>query len=213
MMITSRICGLGLLLLAAGCAGTGKAPPSGPVAAKPAGDAVAIKPETPPASTPATPAAPVIKPDVPVASAPAVAPAPAAPTEKNDAVAAPAPKPAPAAKPVAPPVAKPTPPPAAKPAPLDLAALEKRLKETNAVGVLTKLTLKNQVDDLLERFKAHYDGRVKTTLAQLRQPYETLILKVLSALQDGDPALARAVADSREAIWAILSDPDKFRSL
>jgi hypothetical protein len=29
-------------------------------------------------------------------------------------------------------------------------------------------------------------------------------------LQDGDPALAHAINASREAIWGILSDRDKF---
>jgi hypothetical protein len=100
-----------------------------------------------------------------------------------------------------------------KPPPLDLAALEKRLKETNAIGVFTKLTLKNQVDSLLDQFREYYQGRVKTTLAQLRQPYDQLLLKVLSLLQDSDPPLARAIVESREAIWGILSDPDKFRNL
>jgi hypothetical protein len=213
MMVMSRICGLGLLLLVAGCAGTEKALPSGAAAVKPAGDAVASRQETLPAPKSVVPATPVAKPDVPVAGAPAATPTPAEPIGKNDVIAPPAPKPAPTAKPAAPSAAKPAPPPAAKSPPLDLAALEKRLKETSAVGVFTKLTLKNQVDDLLERFKAHYDGRAKTTLAQLRQPYESLIFKMLAALQDGDPSLAKAVADSREAIWAILSDPNKFRDL
>lgn len=214
MMIVSRIGGLGFLLLAAGCAGTGKAPPAD-VAAKPAREeaVVASKQDARPVPTPAVPAVPVVKPEVPVASATGATPAPAKPADKNGAVAVPAPKPAPVAKPAAPPAAKPAPPPVPKPPALDLAGLEKRLKETGAIGVFTKLTLKNQVDDLLERFKAHYEGRARTTLAQLRQPYESLIFKVLAALQDGDPSLAKAVADSREAIWAILSDPDKFRNL
>lgn len=126
--------------------------------------------------------------------------------------AVPAPKPAaPAAKPA--PGAKPAPAPAPKPPALDLVTLEKRLKETSAIGLMTKLALKNQVDELLDRFRAHYDGRVKTTVAQLRQPYDMLILKVLSLLQDGDPSLASAIADSREAIWGILTDPGRFRNL
>ena len=100
-----------------------------------------------------------------------------------------------------------------KPPALDLATLETRLKETSAIGVFTKLTLKNQVDDLLNRFRAYYGGRAKTTLAELRQPYDLLILKVLALLQDGDPSLARAVADSREAMWGILADPAKFKAL
>jgi len=102
---------------------------------------------------------------------------------------------------------------AAKPPAMDLTLLEKRLKETSAIGVFTKLTLKNQVDDLLTEFKAYYQGRAKTTLAQLRQPYDQLILKVLSLLQDSDPPLARQIAESREAIWGILSDPEKFKNL
>lgn len=97
--------------------------------------------------------------------------------------------------------------------PLDLTALETRLKETKAIGVFTKITIKNQVDDLLEQFRAYYQGRAKTTLAELRRPYDGLVLKVLSLLQDGDPELARAVLASREAIWGILADPNKFATL
>ncbi|MDO8597251.1 MAG: hypothetical protein Q7R45_11570 [Sulfuricaulis sp.] len=97
--------------------------------------------------------------------------------------------------------------------PLDLTALETRLKETKAIGVFTKITLKNQVDDLLDQFRAYYQGRAKTTLAELRQPYDRLLLKVLSLLQDGDPELARAIVTSREAIWSVLADPAKFATL
>ena len=97
--------------------------------------------------------------------------------------------------------------------PLDLTALETRLKETKAIGVFTKITLKNQVDDLLDQFRSYYQGRAKTTLAELRQPYDRLLLKVLSLLQDGDPELARAIVTSREAIWSILADPAKFATL
>ena len=96
---------------------------------------------------------------------------------------------------------------------LDLTALETRLKETKAIGVFTKITLKNQVDDLLDQFRAYYQGRTKTTLTELRQPYDRLLLKVLSLLQDGDPELARAIVASREAIWNILADPNKFATL
>ena len=107
----------------------------------------------------------------------------------------------------APVTAKPGPP------PLDLSSLEKRLRETEAIGAFTKLTLKNQVNGLLDQFRAYYQGRSKTTLAALREPYDLLLLKVLSLLQDSDPALASAIVASREAIWGILSDPVKFSKL
>jgi hypothetical protein len=102
---------------------------------------------------------------------------------------------------------------ATKPTALDLASLEKRLKETSAIGVFTKLTLKNQVDDLLNQFRAFYQDRRNTTLADLRQPYDLLILKVLALLQDADPSLASEIRESREAIWGILSDPAEFSKL
>jgi hypothetical protein len=99
---------------------------------------------------------------------------------------------------------------AAAPA-LDLAALEQRLKDTRAIGVFSKLSLKNQVDDLLNEFRAFYGGQARTSLAELRQRYDLLLLKVLSLLQDGDPPLASAISTSREAIWGVLADRDKFQ--
>lgn len=96
---------------------------------------------------------------------------------------------------------------------LDIDSLENRLRETEAIGFMTKLTLKSQVDELLKRFRAYYDGAESVQLTQLRQPYDTLILKVLALLQDKDPALAKEIASSREAIWGILTDREKFLKL
>ncbi len=58
-----------------------------------------------------------------------------------------------------------------------------------------------------------YSKKSKATLAELRQKYDLLLLKVLSLLQDGDPQLAAAISASREAIWGILADPQKFSTL
>jgi len=100
------------------------------------------------------------------------------------------------------------------PAPaLDLTSLEQRLKDTHAIGVFTKLSLKNQVDDLLAAFRAFHNKQAGKSLTQLRQQYDGLLLKVLSLLQDGDPSLAAAISSSREAIWGILTDPQKFSKI
>jgi hypothetical protein len=99
------------------------------------------------------------------------------------------------------------------PPPLDLTSLEKRLNETRAIDVLDKLAVRNQVDDLLSQFRAFYQGRLKTTLAELRRPYDLLVLNLISLLQDNDPSLAAAVAASREAIWGILADRAKFATI
>lgn len=142
------------------------------------------------------------------------------PEPKREAKAEPKPKtrPAPstaAAQPAQQPKAPsttPTPAPAAakQPAPLDLASLEERLKETDAIGLLTKLSLKNQVDDLVGEFRAYHRGVRPPTLSQLRPAFELLLMKVLSLLQDKDPALAHDVSTSREAIWSVLTDPHKL---
>jgi len=79
--------------------------------------------------------------------------------------------------------------------------------------MFTKIALKNQVEDLLDQFREYYAGKLKTSLAELRRPYDRLLLKVLALLQDGDPDLARAVVDSREPIWSILADPARFATL
>jgi hypothetical protein len=152
-------------------------------------------PITPPAAPPPVSLAPsAAKSDRPAVSEAAKAPASAAPPQATKATAAPA------AKPPGPP-------------PLDLKSLETRLRETNAIGVYTKLTLKNQVDDLLDAFRAYYKGQAKSTLADLRRAYDLLVLKVIALLQDADPPLASAIATSREAIWGILSDPVKFATV
>ena len=212
LMPLVRVAGVLAVLLAAGCAGMDRAPREPARAEVAQGKAPApkpqpaeVKPEKPivvkPVQVAPTPDVPVVaKPEAPMAQPEAPAAKPAA-----KAAATPAPKePAPKKEVVTPPPPKPTAP------TLDLAGLEKKLKETPAIGVFTKLTIKNQVDALLEQFRGFYQGRTKTTLAQLRQPYDQLLLKVLSLLQDSDPPLAREIAQSREAIWGILSDPDKF---
>lgn len=96
---------------------------------------------------------------------------------------------------------------------LDLKTLTAQLKATKAIGFLTKITLKNQVDDLLDRFGEYYEGKSKLSMTDLRQSYELLMMKVLSLLQDKDRDLASAIVSSREAIWALLANPTTFATL
>ena len=96
---------------------------------------------------------------------------------------------------------------------LDLKTLEEQLKHTKAIGFFTKITLKNQVDDLLDQFREYYEGRAKLTMKDLRRSYDLLMMKVLSLLQDADQTLASAIVSSREAIWGLLADPTSFATL
>jgi len=240
-MTMARLGGVLCVLLMAGCAVIGRAPEreAHPETAMP-GPSASIEPAAslsvpplagPPAEAPAPAPPPAPAPqslaDTPppaqttqasratVAAKP-VAPAPKAPTRTPP---APAPATERASAPVSPVAPPKAPAPAAalaKPAaspPLDLKSLETRLRETKAIGVFTKLTVKNQVDDLLERFRAFYKGRLKTTLAELRRAYDMLVLKVLALLQDADAPLASDLAASRESIWGVLSNPEKFSTL
>ncbi|QJR15887.1 hypothetical protein [Usitatibacter palustris] len=135
--------------------------------------------------------------------APEVVPPKAAPPAKT-AAATPAPsKPAPVAVPA-------KAPPAAAPPSLDLKTLESRLRGSSAIGVMTKLALKNQVDDLVKRFKAYHDGSRPPQLAELRPSYELLVMKFMTLLQDKDAALAKDINASREAIWGLLADREKL---
>lgn len=192
LMFVVSIIVLLLMLIAAGCVGvkhtpTPTAAPAAQTVTETVTETVAVEPSTTPPTEPT-----VAKSELPETKIPAKAPV---------------------ERPVKKPSATPRPEMKETPPPLDLTTLETRLKETKAIGVFTKIALKNQVDDLLNQFRAYYQGRVKTTLADLRQPYELLILKVLALLQDGDPELAHAIVASREAIWGILADPAKFATL
>lgn len=92
-------------------------------------------------------------------------------------------------------------------------ALKAQLRETKAIGVFTKISLKNKVDDLMKQFREYYQGKTTLSMKQLRQSYDLLLMKVLSLLQDSDQKLASAIVASREAIWGLLSDQKKFDAL
>ncbi|MGE0822081.1 MAG: hypothetical protein AB7G75_07850 [Candidatus Binatia bacterium] len=97
--------------------------------------------------------------------------------------------------------------------PLNLAELEKRIRETDALGFFTKLSLKNQVDSLLSRFNAYHKGKSDLSIAQLRERYNLLLLKLVSLLEDDDAQLSHDIFTSREAIWKVLVDPEQFAQL
>jgi hypothetical protein len=171
---------------------------------------VAATPETAkaPQTAKATPA--TAKPPSPASKAPATTKAKPAPvTTAKTPSSATKPQPAPPKQ-----AAATTPPkqPAAAPT-LDLAALEARLKQTKAIGLMTKVSLKNKVDDLLDEFRQHHSGKPMPTVAELRRSYDLLMMKVLSLLQDHDQQLASDILSSRERIWGMLADPKTFAAL
>lgn len=217
------VAGLVGLVSLAGCSGLRPGPPPGEAAAAKSAPAPAspTSNSAPAAAAHPPPGAPTGAPTAATATlAPATAESPAAKAATPAGAGAAKPQVAASGKPPSVPAAEAataakTPAGAVKPATaaLDLPALEQRLRDTHAIGVFTKLSLKNQVDDLLGEFRAFHGGRSRPPLTDLRQHYDLLLMKVLTLLQDGDPPLASAILASREAIWAMLSDPEKFHKI
>jgi hypothetical protein len=209
-MRTLTVTGLLAAVCMAGCATVPPRAPAATEAAAPARPAVIVPEAAPPAAPVQLPT--VVQspssnqiPNAPPTAAPKPKPPvqPGTPAKPSAPVAV---APVAAAKPqvVAPPVPIPT---------LDLTSLELRLRDTKAIGVFTKLSLKNQVDDLLGDFRALYKRAKPPPGPEFRQRYDLLLLKVLTLLQDGDPPLAAAISSSKEAIWGILCDPDKLSKI
>jgi len=192
-MSASRICLVAAIALGLNaCAGRRDIPaPSPPLTnASPAPDSAA--PAIAPATKQPTPGA------VPRSSSTTPVPKVVPPVVKTPAPITRAPQPA------APPAASPT---------LNLDTLTKQLKETKAIGLFSKLALKNQIEDLLDEFRKYYQGNSKMDMAELRRSYNLLLMKVLSLLQDEDQKLSSEIVSSREAIWNLLADPKKFATL
>ena len=187
-------------------------PPATPLPATPQAAAAPVAPPTPPPDTPqraSAPAAAATPPAVTPPPAPAAVPARVTPPVAST-VATPVAR---APNPVTPPViASPVAAPAA-PVTLDLDELKERLRATKAIGLFTKISLKNKVDDLLDQLSGLHGGKTPPTMTELRQSYNLLMMKVLSLLQDKDQTLASTIVSSREVIWGLLADPKTFATL
>ena len=81
--------------------------------------------------------------------------------------------------------------------------LVERVKQTDAIGVFTKLAIRSEALDLIDMVKRHRQNAAGFTLARLRSGFDGLLLKVL-ALLDGDPGLAQVIYQAREQLWQSL---------
>ena len=95
----------------------------------------------------------------------------------------------------------------------DINALVARLRGTKAIGFFTKLALKNQIDDLMDRFRRFHAHEEETPLEKLRDQFNLLFMKVVTLLQDREPALGQEIAKGREILWGKLADPQEFARL
>ena len=95
----------------------------------------------------------------------------------------------------------------------DLNALVSRISQSKALGLFTKLSLKHDIDGLLENVRKYHDGSGDGSLEQLRERYDVLVHKLMILLQEKDGELAKSIDDGRDNLWAMLSDHEKFASI
>ena len=82
--------------------------------------------------------------------------------------------------------------------------LIERLKSTKAIGLFTKLALKDDVEDLMENIRK---ADPKSDLSKSRSEFDGLVLKTLTLLDDKDPTLAEDIYVARDQIWqSIIED-------
>ena len=95
----------------------------------------------------------------------------------------------------------------------DLDALVDQIAHSKALGFLTKLSLKRDIDGFLKDVRNYHEGKGGNSLEQLRERYDVLVHKLVVLLQDGDRALVKSIDDSRDKLWAVIADEKKFASL
>ncbi|HKJ83518.1 MAG TPA: hypothetical protein VJ961_05825 [Mariprofundaceae bacterium] len=83
--------------------------------------------------------------------------------------------------------------------------LIERLKKSDAIGFLTKLTLRSDAVDLVDMVKAYKRDASRYSLADLHARFNGLLLKVLALLND-DPKLSKDISMAREDIWKSLME-------
>ncbi len=82
--------------------------------------------------------------------------------------------------------------------------LEERLKNTDAIGFFTKLAIRNDIVDLVNKIKQYRKkSMLKAKMKEIRARFDGLLLKIIALLEE-DPDLSRDLYVGRESIWESL---------
>ena len=95
----------------------------------------------------------------------------------------------------------------------DLDTLIDRVSSSKFLGFFTKISLKQDIDRLLDSIRDFHGGSGEGSLEQARERYDAMAHKLIILLQDKDEELAKSIDDGRESLWAILSDKKKFADI
>jgi len=87
---------------------------------------------------------------------------------------------------------------------VDLDTLKLRLKSSKAIGLFTKLEIRNDIVGLVDDIHRYREqDLLEVKLAEVRSSFDSLLLKMVDLLK-GDPMLSRDLYTGREHIWESL---------
>ncbi len=87
---------------------------------------------------------------------------------------------------------------------IDMEILTSRLKKTSAIGLFTKLAIRNDVTDLMDNVKRYRKKSILVAkMKEIREAFEGLLFKIIALLEE-DPELSRDMYVGRESIWKSL---------
>ena len=92
----------------------------------------------------------------------------------------------------------------------DLEALEDGLRETDAIGFTTKLSLKSRIETLIEKFRDFHAGEESDGVEVLEAEFSALMDHTLALVRSDDPALFQQISAARQELWTTLRDPVVF---
>lgn len=96
----------------------------------------------------------------------------------------------------------------------DLEALVDRISHSKALGFLTKLSLKLDIDGFLKMVQEYHDkGGAEDSLEQLHERYDVMVHKLVVLLQDEDEELVKSIDEGRDKLWVMLADAKKFAGM
>jgi len=96
---------------------------------------------------------------------------------------------------------------------VDLEMLTAALRETKAIGKITKIRLGSDIKKVLSRLESWHDNKSKFTLDQLEEQYNLLLMKIAILIHDDDLFLHQQLCNAWAGIWLDLKDPDRFRQM
>jgi len=96
---------------------------------------------------------------------------------------------------------------------VDLQMLTAGLRETKAIGKLTKLRLRNDINKILRSFERLHDSNSRFTLDQLEEQYHLLLMRIATLIHDDDLLLHQQLCNAWARIWIDLKNPDSFRQM